>query len=139
MKTRRPNTGTTPGLPAPPAPTARDANPWSISSQEPRQAAPRERGQSPVPGSLGGQKSVSPASWPRTGAEPKRSREYTVGGPRPRRLPLFALLVPATIVLVALLGAVRALESGDYRAAVGPLLAVGFAAFMLVRVMRRRP
>jgi hypothetical protein len=52
---------------------------------------------------------------------------------------LFALLVPATIVLVALLGAVRALESGDYRAAVGPLLAVGFAAFMLVRVMRRRP
>lgn len=139
MKTRRRSTGTSPGLPPPPAPTARDANPWSISSQEPRHAAARETGLSPFSKRSGDEKSGRSVSLPSTVATPKRSREHLVPGSRPRRLPLFALVVPATIALAALLGAVRALESGDYRAAVGPLIAVGFAAFVLLRVLRRRP
>jgi flagellar motor component MotA len=42
------------------------------------------------------------------------------------------------IAVAAITGAVRALQSGDYRAAVGPLIATAFAAFVLMRLMRRR-
>jgi flagellar motor component MotA len=51
---------------------------------------------------------------------------------------LFALIVPAAIALAAILGVVSALESGDNRAAIGPLLAAVFAVFLLVRLMRHR-
>jgi hypothetical protein len=138
MKTRKRETGTAEGLPPPPAPTARDANPWSISSQEPRRAAARQFGQSPVPGSLGGEESRSPATLPSARTTRKPSREHVVAGSRPRRAPLFALVVPASMAAIALFGAVRALESGNYLEAVGPLLLVAFVVFVVFRVMRRR-
>jgi len=61
-----------------------------------------------------------------------------VAGSRPRRAPLFALVVPASMAAIALFGAVRALESGSYLEAVGPLLLVAFVVFVVFRVMRRR-
>jgi len=138
MKTRWRETASTDGLPPPPAPTARDANPWTISSEAERQpSAPasgfpwRDRG----PG-LATPHSSSPSS-PAQPASPRVATK-TRSGSRPHRRPLFSLVVPAAIALAAILGAVRALVSGDYRAAVGPLIATAFAAFLLMRMMRRR-
>ncbi len=138
MKTRSRDTGSVSGLPPPPAPTARDANPWTFSSEKTRPSAAPEtgfqwRGRRPGVATSSSSAPISPAkpTSPRIAA-----RKAT--GMGPRRRPLFSLVIPAAIALAAILGAVRALESGDYRAAVGPLIATAFVAFVLIRLMRRR-
>jgi hypothetical protein len=138
MKIRRRDTGMAEGLPPPPAPTARDANPWTISSHEARHPA------DPVtrPQAGAGDRGAATSRWsPRaTSARPASTRgmERIAAGSRPRRPSLIALLVPLAIAFAAVLGFVRAFESGDYRAAIGPLMAAAFAAFVLTRLMRRR-
>lgn len=136
MKTRRRDTASAGGLPPPPAPTAHDANPWTISSEETRRPAAPGSGPPGYGGSpgLGTSRSSSPISSTKPTSPPILPRK----GRASRRRPLFPLVIPAAVALAAILGAVRALESGDYRAAVGPLLATAIAAFVLMRMMRRR-
>jgi hypothetical protein len=55
-----------------------------------------------------------------------------------RRMPVFALLVLGVIALVALAGAAHEIEAGNYADAVGPLLAVAFAAFVFWKQARGR-
>jgi len=123
MKTRSRDPDTTHGLPPPPAPTARDANPWSLGGGEkPRAAAP-----SGVP-------PASPPGKPHRPRFPARQVEH----PKPRRPPVVALMIFAVVALVPLGAALRALAAGAIEDAIGPLIAVGFIAFMAWRALRSR-
>jgi ABC-type nickel/cobalt efflux system permease component RcnA len=51
---------------------------------------------------------------------------------------VFAILVLGVIAFTALSGAVHEIQSGNYADAIGPLLAVAFAAFVLWRQARGR-
>jgi hypothetical protein len=119
MKTRRRDTGTTTGLPPPPAPPSRDANPWTIPGPDAPRAPARPAGATASP-------------------SPKRFPGGPSARPGPRRMPVFALLVLGVIAFVALGGAVHEIGSGNYADAVGPLLAVAFAAFVVWKQARGR-
>jgi len=121
MKTRPPRAAQQTGLPPPPAPPARDANPWTMSGtagaapQSSRPAAPRGNqrtargaggGRSPVPGRDG----------------------------RRRWVPVMILLfIAGTGVQLA----IQALESGDVEAAVGALVILAMAALIAWRRLNR--
>jgi hypothetical protein len=127
MKTREREPGHAHGLPPPPAPTARDANPWTISAAEPPRA---------------GSRAGAPAATPRgsetgTGHRP-RFPVRQVEHPKPRRSPIAPMLILAVVALVPLGAAVRALAAGAVADAIGPLIAVGFVAFVARRMLRRR-
>jgi len=131
MKTRSRDRETTHGLPPPPAPTARDANPWTLGGGEkPRAAAPPG-----VPPAM--PSGVPPASPP---GKPQRPRfpARRVEHPKPRRPPVVALLIFAVVALVPLGAALRALGAGAAEEAIGSLIAVGFIAFMAWRALRSR-
>jgi len=131
MKTRSRDPDTTHGLPPPPAPTARDANPWTLGGGEkPRAAAPPG-----VPPAM--PSGVPPASPP---GKPQRPRfpARRVEHPKPRRPPVVALLIFAVVALVPLGAALRALGAGAAEEAIGSLIAVGFIAFMAWRALRSR-
>jgi hypothetical protein len=122
MKTRSRDTTTTPGLPPPPAPTARDANPWSMG-----EAHDRERGGIP----------------PRAQAQaPTRPGRFPIKPPdttKPRRRGAAVPLVILAFIAMTAIGLVAdALESGKLEEAIGPIIAVVFVAFMIVRQLRRR-
>jgi hypothetical protein len=122
MKTRSPKAAQQTGLPPPPAPTARDANPWPMSGptgtapQSSRQPAPRgiQRG---ARGGTGGR---SPA--------PSRSGQR-------RWVPVAILLfIAGTGVQLAM----QALESGDLEAALGALVILAMAALIAWRRLSRK-
>ena len=131
MKTRSRDPDTTHGLPPPPAPTARDANPWTLGGGEkPRAAAPPG-----VPPAMpSGVPPASPPGKPHRPRFPARQVEH----PKPRRPPVVALMIFAVVALVPLGAALRALAAGATEDAIGPLIAVGFIAFMAWRALRSR-
>jgi hypothetical protein len=123
MKTRSQDRDPTHQLPPPPAPTARDANPWSYGrGEKPRAAVP-----SGVPSGM-------------TPGKPHRPRfpARQVEHPKPRRRPVVPLLILAVVAVMPLGAALRALAAGEVDEAIGPLIAVGFIAFMACRGLRRR-
>lgn len=119
MKTRRPQEQPGHGLPPPPAPTARDANPWSMTAgaggkaHEPRH--PRAPGWPPAPG--------SPKPEP---------------APRRRRTPWLPLLILFFVVGTGVQMAIRALWAGDVEAAIGALVIFAVAAAVTVRRLLNR-
>lgn len=120
MKTRSRDATTTPGLPPPPAPTSRDANPWSMGETH----APERSG---IPGSA--KAPVRPHRFP------TRSPETI----EPRRRPAAVPLVILAFIAMTAIGLVAdALESGKLAEAIGPILAVVFVAFMIFRQLRGR-
>jgi len=124
MKTRSRDTTTTPGLPPPPAPTSRDANPWSMGEAH----APDRGG---IPPTAQGQ-----------GQAPARPRRFPIkppGATRPRRRTAVMPLAILSFVAMIAIGLVAdALESGNLEEAIGPVIAVVFVAFMIVRQLRGR-
>jgi hypothetical protein len=124
MKTRSRDATTTPGLPPPPAPTSRDANPWSIGEVH----APPRTG---IPPSA-----KAPADAP---GRPSRFPTKPPGSIRPRRRVAAVPLVILGFIAMTAIGLVAdALESGDLQGAIGPIFAVVFVAFMIFRLLRSR-
>ena len=118
MKTSQRETGTKAGLPPPPAPPSRDANPWTMSGPD----DPRAHG----PGVL---------------REPGRQRRFPVkpvSPVQPRKRPVVPMLIFAFIAALAIAGAVRALEWRGVEAAAGPILLVAFVLFIFLRRRRKR-
>lgn len=121
MKTRTPDPQLGHGLPPPPAPTARDANPWPMSSSpagtQPSPEHPRARG--------GRLRRRSPA-----GAAARRQRA----------LPWIPLLVLFFIIGTGVQMAIRALAEGDVETAAGALVIFAVVAIVALRriVNRRR-
>jgi len=114
MKTKFPGATDKPTLPPPPAPTARDANPWTISD---------------APGTGRATAAQGPAARRRR-FEPDRSRARP-GRERPARFMPFAVLIFIAGAGVNL--ALQALREGNVEAAIGALVIVGLVAFVLVR------
>lgn len=120
MKIRNRDANTTPGLPPPPAPTSRDANPWSMGETH----SPDRTG---IPPSTQGP--ARPHRFPTKSAE-------TI---EPRRRPAFVPLVILAFIAMTAIGLVAdALESGDIEGAIGPIVALVFVAFMFFRQLRSR-
>jgi hypothetical protein len=110
MKTRQRETGTTAGLPPPPAPPSRDANPWAMSG-------------------------------PGVQREPGRQRRFPVEPVSPvqlRKRPVVPTLIFAVIAVLAIAGAVGALERRGFEAAVGPILLVALVLSVFLRRRRRQ-
>jgi len=122
MKTRSRDTTTTPGLPPPPAPTSRDANPWSMGEVH----APDRGG---IPPAAQAQAPVRPGRFPIKPPDTVRPR---------RRAAAVPLVVLAFIAMIAIGLVTDALESGNLEEAIGPIVAVVFVAFMIVRQLRGR-
>jgi len=125
MKTKQRESSENPGLPPPPAPTSRNANPWSISAQTGRsQAGPA------APRPL--------ARHPKASHAPRAP--HVPGMPRKADGPI--QWIPVVILLfvmgAALATAVQLLSAGDVAGALGPLFAAGFAAMMALRWVRKR-
>lgn len=120
MKTRNRDSNTTPGLPPPPAPTSRDANPWSM-------------GETHAPDRTG---------IPASAKTPARTHRFPIKSPEtiePRRRPAFVPLAILAFIAMTAIGLVAdALESGSIEAAIGPIVAVVFVAFMIWRQLRGR-
>jgi len=114
MKTKFPGATDKPTLPPPPAPTARDANPWTISD---------------VPGAGRASAPQAPTGRRRR-FEPDRSRARP-GHERPARFMPFAVLIFIAGAGVNL--ALQALREGNVEAAIGALVVVGLVAFVLVK------
>jgi hypothetical protein len=124
MKTRSRDATTTPGLPPPPAPTSRDANPWSIGEVH----APQRTG---IPPSA-----KAPAEAP---GRPRRFPTQPPGTLKPRRrAAAVPLVILAFIAMTAIGLVVDAFESGQLEEAIGPIIAIVFVAFMIFRQLRRR-
>lgn len=118
MKTRNRDTNTTPGLPPPPAPTSRDANPWSMAEAR----APDRKGQSP------------------SAATPSRPTRFPTKPPsrvEPRRRPVVPLVILAFMAATAIGLVADALRSGSFEEAIGPVVTVVFVAFMIWRAVTR--
>jgi len=123
MKTRERDSSGTPGLPPAPAPPSRDANPWPMSGQvggAPK-LHPRVREAVRKAGDRGDPSAVE--------------REPSPGGHKLAWLPYLMLVF---VVVTSLRVAIEAFGAGQVEAAIGPLLAILFAAFFLWRRMRRK-
>ena len=135
-------------LPPPPAPTARDANPWPMPEQYgdrpasrkgpqrtagiPTLTGPRARPETTLtPAPMSG---PSRLEAPRPGPEPVASNPLQPSRERVRFAPL---LVMAGVAVGAVVAARRAWLSGDYAAAIGPLLVVAVLVFSAWRSSRR--
>jgi hypothetical protein len=123
MKTKQRDSSGTPGLPPAPAPPSRDANPW------------------PMPGQGGGAPKLHPRvreAVRKAGGErapPVVERSPSAGGQKLAWLPyLMLVFVIATSVRVA----IEAFDAGNVEAAIGPLIAILFAAFFVWRRLRRK-
>lgn len=119
MKTRERETSVTIGLPPAPAPTARDANPWPLSTPaaNPQPVHPR------VAAARGSDEAAPPAPPPAA---------------RRRRLVWLPLAIAGLVAATALRGAIEAFASGAAEAAIGPLVLVVLAAVIAWRRLRRR-
>ncbi len=118
MKTRNRDTNITPGLPPPPAPTSRDANPWSMGETQ----VPDRKGQPPA------------------AATPRRPNRFPTKPPssvEPRRRPVVPLVILAFIAMTAIGLVADALKSGSLEEAIGPIVTVLFVAFMIWRAVTR--
>lgn len=116
MKTRNRDANSTPGLPPPPAPTSRDANPWSMGEAR----VPERKGQPPA--------AATPRRPTRFPTKPPSSVE-----PRRRRgvpLVILAFIAATAIGLVA-----DALKSDSFEDAIGPIVTIVFVAFMIWRAV----
>lgn len=123
MKTKQRDPSGTPGLPPAPAPPSRDANPWPMSAQrEPASKLhPRVR------------EAVSNAAGKRD--QPGVKESSPAGGQKLSWLPyLMLVFVVATSIRVA----IEAFDAGNVEAAIGPLVAILFAAFFVWRRARRK-
>jgi hypothetical protein len=123
MKTRQRDSSGTPGLPPAPAPPSRDANPWPMSEQRAPapQVHPRAR------------RAVENAASRHN--QPVVNESRPAGGRKLSWLPsLMLVFVAATSIRVA----IEAFEAGTIEAAVGPLLAILFAAFFVWRRIKRK-
>jgi hypothetical protein len=142
------NTGST--LPPPPAPTARDANPWPMPERHGDRPSPRNPKAHPATGipTLGGPRprlprpsttregderlepaSAAPASPlrpPSPASQQPRERPPHGLSDRARFLPWFLV---AIVAFGAITAAQRAWQSGDVTEAVGPLLVLAIFAF----------
>jgi len=127
MKTRDRDPKPAHGLPPPPAPPARDANPWTISHT----GSP---GSDALPGAA---RSVPGGSGPAAARRP-RFPVRQVPQPKPRKPSIVPLAIFAIAVLIPLGAAVRALGAGALAEAIGPLFALLFIAFIAIRILRRR-
>jgi len=123
MKTRQRDSSGTPGLPPAPAPPSRDANPWPMSGQgdDAPKLHPRVR------------EAVSNAASKRD--QPGVKQLPPTGGQRLSWLPYLMLVF---VVATSLRVAIEAFEAGNLEAAVGPLVAILFVAFIAWRRMRRK-
>jgi len=123
MKTRQRDPSGTPGLPPAPAPPSRDANPWPMSGQgeDAPKLHPRVR---EAVGNAGGKR-----------GPPVVERAPSVGGPKLVWLPYLMLVF---VVATSLSVAIEAFDAGNVEAAIGPLIAILFAAFFVWRRMRRK-
>jgi hypothetical protein len=118
MKTRMSDQQPGHGLPPPPAPTARDANPWPMSST-PTGMPPRH---------------------PRAPVRRPSSPVSAAGAARPRRaLPWIPLVVLFFILGTGVQMAIRALSEGDVETAAGALVILAVVALVaLGRLVKRR-
>jgi hypothetical protein len=120
MKTKHRDAATTPGLPPAPAPTSRDANPWSMSATH-------------APGRSG---------TPAQATVPERPHRFPIKSPAAierRRRPAFVPLVILAFIAMTAIGLLAdAVESGSLEEAIGPLVALVFVAFMIFRQLRGR-
>ena len=142
----KPRTGGS-ALPPAPAPTARDANPWPMPEQYGDRPNSRDAKRHRTTGSptLTGPRVRTPtASVPATKLPrletPPPARASVENNPLQatrKRLRFAPLLVMAGVAVGALVGARRAWLSGDYAAAIGPLLVVAIIAFSTWRGSRR--
>ena len=124
MKTRRHDASGTPGLPPAPAPPSRDANPWPMSAQSeaPPKLHPRVS------------EAVRKSQDPRAPEAPRPAGASTAGG----KFAWLPYLILVFIAVTSLRVAIEAFESGNAEAAIGPLIAIVFAVFVVWRRMRRR-
>lgn len=116
MKTRNRDANTTPGLPPPPAPTSRDANPWSMGEAH----VPDRKGQPPA--------AATPGRSTRFPTKPPSSLE-------PRRRPVVPIAILTFVAAIAIGLVADALRSGSLEEAIGPIVAVVFVAFMIWRAV----
>jgi hypothetical protein len=123
MKTRQRDSSGTPGLPPAPAPPSRDANPWSMSGQG--DDAPKLHARVREAVRKAGDKSGPPVA----------ERAPSAGGQKLAWLPYLMLVF---VVVTSLRVAIEAFGAGHVEAAIGPLLAILFAAFFVWRRMRRK-
>lgn len=107
------------GLPPPPAPTSRGANPWSIS---PGAGGPQHEARHP-----------RASGWPRKPGSPKPG----LAG-RKRRTPWMPLLVLFAILGTGVQMAIRALVEGDVETAIGALVIFAVVAVVAVRRILER-
>lgn len=126
------------GLPPPPAPTRRGANPWRLSDSAQQRPPPTPRPREPEPDLLEG---LVVDSLPDFDANLERGAAERPALPpsrESRRLrfwPLLVLLVLAGIAITVLLNARR---SGEWRDALPALFAILFIAHGLWRARSRR-
>jgi hypothetical protein len=116
MKTRNRDASTTPGLPPPPAPTSRDANPWSMGEVHPRNRT------GPPPAAATPRRPTRFPTKPPSNAEPRRQRAVP--------LVILAFIAATVIGLLA-----DALESDNLEEAIGPIVTIVFVAYMLWRAV----
>ena len=123
MKTKERDSSGTPGLPPAPAPPSRDANPWPMSGQG--GGAPKLHPRVREAVRKAGDKSGPPVV----------ERAPSAGGQRLAWLPYLMLVF---VVVTSLRVAIEAFDAGNVEAAIGPLIAILFAAFFVWRRLRRK-
>lgn len=123
MKTKDRDSPGTPGLPPAPAPPSRDANPWPMSGQGGGAPKLHPRVREAV-------RKAAVKSGP-----PGVERAPSAGGPKLAWLPYLMLVF---VVAMSLRVAIEAFDAGNAEAAIGPLIAILFAAFFVWRRLRPR-
>ncbi len=139
MKTPTRDTSQHTALPPAPAPTAPDANPWTISSQS---RAPGSKGEAARPAWLRpavsgrNQEAVAP-DWlrPKSPKVPPEARRPDRGSGPASVLPIVVTLF---VFAAAFAGVAEALARGDVVGAIGPMLVGAFAVLIALRRARRR-
>lgn len=128
------------GLPPAPAPPRRGANPWKLSDTA-RKREPETRtwpsqledilddlqpGAGAQQAPKGGEPAAAPAAW-----EPPKEKKRAGGG----AWPLFVLLIALGIIVKVVS---EAADSGEWRGAIAPIIAILFIAHGWWRMRQRR-
>lgn len=127
MKTRDRDNKSVNGLPPPPAPPARDANPWTVSSDGLSDAGRR-------PGAPPG----APVDLLSRTTGQKRLRARPLPNPKPRRPPVVPITILAIMMLAPIVAALRGLGAGSLAELIGPLVVLVFVGLIAFRIMRSR-
>jgi hypothetical protein len=123
MKTKERDSSGTPGLPPAPAPPSRDANPWPMSDQGGGAPKLHPRVREAVRNADG------------KDAPPVVERSPSTGRQKLSWLPYLMLVF---VVVTSLRVAIEAFGAGHVEAAIGPLLAILFAALFVWRRTKRK-